>query len=70
MMGEMAAGMAHEINQPLTAIDSYAKAAKRRIKAESIDVEKMQELLEKISKASLRASDVITRLRSMVKREN
>ncbi len=69
MMGEMAAGIAHEINQPLTAIDSYAKAAQRRIKAENIDYEKLHELLKKISKASLRASDVIARLRAMVKHE-
>ena len=69
MMGEMAAGIAHEINQPLTAIDSYAQAAQRRIKAENIDFEKLQGLLEKISKASVRAGDVISRLRSMVKRE-
>lgn len=69
MMGEMAAGIAHEINQPLTAIDSYSRAAQRRLKEESVDFEKLQEILEKISKASLRAGDVIARLRAMVKRE-
>ncbi len=69
MMGEMAAGIAHEINQPLTAIDSYAQAAQRRISADGVDFQKLQELLEKISKASLRAGGVISRLRSMVKRE-
>ena len=69
MMGEMAAGIAHEINQPLTAIDSYSKAAQRRIQDKDINLEKLQELLEKISKASLRAGDVITHLRLMVKRE-
>ncbi len=69
MMGEMAAGIAHEINQPLTAIDSYAQAAKRRIQSDAIDIEKLQDLLEKISKTSVRAGDVITRLRAMVKRQ-
>lgn len=69
MMGEMAAGIAHEINQPLTAIDSYAHAAKRRIQTDPIDIEKLQDLLEKISKTSVRAGDVITRLRAMVKRQ-
>ncbi len=69
MMGEMAAGFAHEINQPLTAIDSYAQAAQRRLKADEIDFEKLQDLLEKIAKTSLRAGDVITHLRAMVKRE-
>ncbi len=70
MMGEMAAGIAHEINQPLTAIDSYAQASQRRLKEETIDFEKLRELLDKISKASIRAGDVITRMRSMVKRES
>lgn len=70
MMGEMAAGIAHEINQPLTAIDSYAQAANRRIQAGNLDFEKLKELLEKISKTSQRASDVVSRLRAMVKRQS
>ena len=69
MMGEMAAGIAHEINQPITAINSYAEAAQRRLISDSLNIDKIQELLEKISYASLRASDVITRLRAMVKRD-
>ena len=36
MMGEMAAGIAHEINQPLTAIDSYARAALRRVEVKKL----------------------------------
>ncbi len=70
MMGEMAAGIAHEINQPLTAIDSYAQAAQRRIKDKNLDLNKIQELLEKISKASARTSDVISHMRAMVKRQS
>ena len=69
MMGEMAAGIAHEINQPLTAIDTYAQAAQRRINADKVDYEKLEDLLEKISKTSQRASDVVSHLRSMVKRQ-
>ncbi len=69
MMGEMVAGIAHEINQPLTAIDTYAQAAHRRINADKIDYEKLKDLLEKISKTSKRASDVVSHLRSMVKRQ-
>ncbi len=67
IMGEMTAGIAHEINQPLTAIESYSQAAQRRIKANDID--KLQELLEKISRASKRAGDVISHLQAMVKRD-
>jgi two-component system sensor kinase FixL len=69
IMGELAAGIAHEINQPLTAIDSYAQAAKRRTQADNVDVNKLLELLEKISNTSTRAGDVITRLRAMVKHQ-
>ncbi len=69
MMGEMVAGIAHEINQPLTAIDSYAQAAQRRIQANDLDFEKLKDLLEKISKTSQRASDVVSHLRAMMKHE-
>ena len=67
IMGEMAAGIAHEINQPLTAINSYANAAARRIKSGNIDIDSIGKLLEKISNASIRASDVISHLRIMLK---
>lgn len=66
-MGEMAAGIAHEVNQPLTAIYSYAQAGVRRVKSGTIDADKLGELLAKISKASLRAGEVVRRLRLMVK---
>lgn len=67
MLGEMAAGIAHEINQPLTAISSYANAGKRRIDADDLDQNKLKELFEKISFSSHRAGDVIARLRMMLK---
>ena len=67
MMGEMAAGIAHEINQPLTAINTYANAVERRLKMGETNVDTLKQLLDKISKASLRASDVISRLRIMLK---
>ena len=73
MMGEMAAGIAHEINQPLTAIETYAQAANRKIHADNVggdvDYEKLKDLLGKISKTSQSASDVVSRLRAMVKRQ-
>ena len=69
MMGEMTAGIAHEINQPLTAIDTYAQAAHRRIHVDNVDYEKLKSLLEKISNTSQRAGDVVSRLREMVKRQ-
>ncbi len=70
MLGEMAAGIAHEINQPLTAIDSYVQAAQRRIQTNSVDVEKIHDLLNKIFNASVRAENVISRMRAMVKQKS
>ena len=67
IFGEMAAGIAHELNQPLTAIGTYANAGKRRIDSDDLDRDKLKELFEKISASSLRAGDVISRLRMMLK---
>lgn len=67
-MGEMAAGLAHEINQPLTAISNYAQALQRLLAtpaaAESEDIDFA---LGQISAQALRAGEVIRRLRAFVK---
>jgi len=70
IFGEMAAGIAHEINQPLTAIGTYAEAGKRRIEGNNTDIDKIKGLFEKIEIASHRASDVILRLRMMLRPES
>ena len=67
-MGEMAAGLAHEINQPLTAIASFAQAATRLLaRPEGIEREDLDEALEQITAQALRAGEVIRRLRGFVK---
>lgn len=63
VLGEMAAGIAHEVNQPLGAISNYAEAL--RIKLGPDCDEKLSELLEKISSQAQRAGQVIQRLRSV-----
>ena len=70
IFGEMAAGIAHEINQPLTAIGSYVDAGKRRASSSNPDIEKIKGLFEKIEAASHRASDVISHLRMMLRPES
>ena len=67
-MGEMATGLAHEINQPLTAIATYAQAASRLRAAEGgADPEDLREALLAITNQALRAGEVIRRLRAFVK---
>ena len=67
-MGEMATGLAHEINQPLTAIATYAQAAVRMIDAPGgADPAELREPLVQITSQALRAGEVIRRLRAFVK---
>lgn len=60
-MGEMTASIAHEINQPLTAISMYAQASIKLLDREG-GKEKVKEALEKLITQSLRAGAVIERI--------
>jgi two-component system, LuxR family, sensor kinase FixL len=64
-LGEMAAGIAHEINQPLTAISLFAQAARRLVEAGNF--ERMPEVCDKLSEHALRASDVVERMQTMAR---
>ena len=66
-MGEMATGLAHEVNQPLAAIANYCYAGTHLLdNIHSADVEPLRELFEKLSDESLRAGEIIRRLRGLV----
>ncbi len=67
-MGEMASSVAHELNQPLTAINNYCSGMVSRIKSEQITNEGLIEALEKTSKQAHRAGQIIQRIRNFVKR--
>jgi two-component system sensor kinase FixL len=67
-MGEMAAGIAHEINQPLAAISAYAQGCKRMLDNGLVDIDELNEPLEKIATQAIRAGEVIRRLRSFIKK--
>ncbi|MGZ8203344.1 MAG: ABC transporter substrate binding protein [Burkholderiales bacterium] len=69
LMGELAASLAHELNQPLTAILSNARAALRFLMREPPDMEELREILEDIAEANIRAAEVIRRMRVLVKKE-
>lgn len=67
-MGEMASSVAHELNQPLTAINNYCNGMVSRIKANQITPEEMLGALEKTARQANRAGQIIQRIRSFVKR--
>ncbi len=65
-MGEMAAGLSHELNQPLAAIATYAQASERLLAQPDAQLEDVQEALRQIASQALRAGEVIRRLRHLV----
>ncbi|RWA77674.1 PAS domain-containing sensor histidine kinase [Mesorhizobium sp. M1C.F.Ca.ET.193.01.1.1] len=68
-LGEMASTLAHEINQPLTAITNYLKGSRRLLeKSKDENAAMLQEAVEKAAEQALRAGDVIRRLRDFVSR--
>jgi PAS domain S-box-containing protein len=66
-LGELAGALAHEINQPLSAIMSNAQAAKRFLETPAPDLKEVKEILDDIAAEDARASEVINRLRSLLK---
>ena len=67
-MGEMASSVAHELNQPLTAINNYCNGMVSRIKEQQITEEELLGALDKTAKQAQRAGKIIQRIRSFVKR--
>jgi len=65
-MGEMATGLAHELNQPLSAIANYANGCTRRLQSSGRDKEDLIYALGQINSQASRAAEIIRRLRSMV----
>lgn len=67
-MGEMASSVAHELNQPLTAITNYCNGMVSRVKAGSIGTDDLIAALQKTAKQAQRAGQIIHRIRAFVKR--
>jgi len=67
-MGEMASSVAHELNQPLTAISNYCTGMVSRLKVHRISEQDLVEALEKTSRQAQRAGQIIQRIQSFVKR--
>ena len=68
-LGELSGALAHELNQPLTAILSNAQAGNRLLARNPVDLEEVREILQDIAKEDRRAGEVIQRLRAMLKKE-
>ena len=63
MLGELSGSLAHELNQPLTAILSNAQAAQRFLARDGTDINEIREILDDIVNEDQRAGEVIRRLR-------
>jgi signal transduction histidine kinase len=69
-MGELTASLAHELNQPLTAILSNAQAALRILPSDKADLADIRDILGDIVEDDKRAGEVIHRLRGFLKKSN
>jgi two-component system sensor kinase FixL len=68
LMGEMASGLAHEINQPLAAITNYAHACQRLLQSGRGDTQLLLNTLEQIAKQGQRAGEIVSHLRQFIDR--
>jgi signal transduction histidine kinase len=67
-MGELAASIAHEVNQPLTAVITNANASMRWLAGQSPNLDEAREAISRIVRDGNRASEVIKRIRAMLKK--
>jgi PAS domain S-box-containing protein len=69
-MGEMASGLAHELNQPLTALTSYCGTATTLVNSLPLPEPRLVEILERIEEQAHRASQIIQHLRNFLCKGN
>jgi len=67
-MGEMATAIAHEVNQPLTAISVFAQATRRMMELDKLDRTELADTLDQIGHEAQRAGAIIHRLRNLVRK--
>ncbi|MET0308415.1 MAG: ATP-binding protein [Sphingomonas sp.] len=68
MLGQLAASIAHEVNQPLSAIITYAKSGKRWLAREAPEAAEVSDCLDHIASNGTRAADVIARIRDLARK--
>lgn len=70
VMGEMASGLAHELNQPLTAIVNYARGIERRLSATPpLTLEELSPVLQRITSTALRAGGILHRMMDFARKQ-
>ncbi|MBI1329733.1 MAG: PAS domain S-box protein [Alphaproteobacteria bacterium] len=74
-MGQMTAAIAHELNQPLTAITNYVNAARRTLAskgeaAQTAAIDRARDMMEKVADQTLRAGGIIRNLRDFVEKRD
>jgi two-component system sensor kinase FixL len=68
-MGQMASSLAHELNQPLTAVINYVRASRRLLEAAGVpDTDRIVETMEKAAAQATRAGQIIRRLRTFIEK--
>nr|WP_054434612.1 ATP-binding protein [Novosphingobium sp. ST904] len=67
-LGQLAASIAHEVNQPLSAIITYARSGKRWLEREAPSAAEVSDCLDHITSNGTRAADVIARIRELARK--
>ncbi len=67
-LGQLAASIAHEVNQPLSAIITYAKSGRRWLAREAPDAAEVGDCLDHIASNGTRAADIIARVRDLARK--
>ncbi|MDT7527762.1 PAS domain S-box protein [Sphingopyxis sp. SE2] len=67
-LGEMASALAHELNQPLSAIANYLKGSRMLLQRDEVPQERVSDALDRAAAEAMRAGEIIRRLRDFVAR--
>ncbi len=68
-VGEMASGIAHELNQPLAAIATYVSACTRMLRADTASRDELLEVMARVSAQAERAGGIIRQIRGFIRKE-
>ena len=67
-MGQLSSSIAHEVNQPITALITYSQAARNWLRDGSANLAEARTAIDRVSKEAYRAADIIGRIRDLVKK--